>query len=220
VLNESLRKKVVDLRRGGKTIRQIANELGKSSPTIIAILKDEKLLEMEAELRAKDKEKMDIGQTEYTEALKLFSKGKSILDVTIKLGIAKEEAKRAYIDFLDLQTCEQFGKDYNQFREHLPILLSLHKMVIEQGLDLDDTRHAIKYVKNRAKAEIELQSLLWMINELKTQESMRIRNILPSMLRLATRLPSLDPDGMPIVQNMAFKIFVSKMADGLGPLIK
>jgi hypothetical protein len=86
-LDEKSRKQVVDQRREGKTIRQIAKNTGKSTRTVTTILKDEELGEIEAELRVKEKERSDVKQTNYTKALRLFSKGKSVLDVTIKLGI-------------------------------------------------------------------------------------------------------------------------------------
>jgi hypothetical protein len=117
-LDDKSGKQVVDQRREGKTIRQIAKNTGKSTRTVITILKDEELGEIEAELRVKEKEKSDVKQTNYTKALRQFSKGKSVLDVTIKLGITSNEAKMAYIDFRDSQTCDQFGKDYNQFKEY------------------------------------------------------------------------------------------------------
>jgi hypothetical protein len=215
-LDEKSRKQVVDQRREGKTIRQIAKNTGKSTRTVITILKDEELGEIEAELRVKEKEKSDVKQTNYTKALRQFSKGKSVLDVTIKLGITSNEAKMAYIDFRDSQTCDQFGKDYNQFKEYLPALLPLHEMCMDKGLNSNDVFLAIEYAKNRSKAEVDLQMLSRSIIALQIEEKTSVRKVLPSIIQLARRLPVTDPEGSLLLQNLKFKMSVSKVVDELG----
>jgi hypothetical protein len=215
-LDEKSRKLVVDQRREGKTIRQIAKNTGISTRTVITILQDKELGEIEAELRAKEKEKSDVKQTNYTKAMRLFSKGKSVLDVTIKLGITSNEAKMVYIDFRDLQTCDQFGKNYNQIKEYLPALLPLHEMCMNKGLSSNDVYLAIEYAKNRSKAEVDLQMLSRSIIALQIEERTSVRKALPSMIQLARRLPVTDPDGSLLPQNLEFKMSVSKVVDELG----
>jgi hypothetical protein len=215
-LDEKSRKQVVDQRREGKTIRQIAKNTGISTRTVITILQDKELGEIEAELRAKEKEKSDVKQTNYTKAMRLFSKGKSVLDVTIKLGITSNEAKMVYIDFRDLQTCDQFGKNYNQIKEYLPALLPLHEMCMNKGLSSNDVYLAIEYAKNRSKAEVDLQMLSRSIIALQIEERTSVRKALPSMIQLARRLPVTDPDGSLLPQNLESKTSVSKAVDELG----
>jgi hypothetical protein len=84
---------------------------------------------MKKELKATENQKKEVQQTNYTKALKLFSKGYSVLDVTIKLGITSDESKKAYFDFQDIQTADQFGKFYNQLHKYLPLLLPICKTI-------------------------------------------------------------------------------------------
>ena len=215
-LEKILKEQVIAQRREGKTIREISRDLGTSSRTVQAILKNNELTEIKAELTAREKEKSDVLQNNYTKALRLFSKGKGVLDVVIKLGITSDEAKRAYVDFCDLHTCDQFGKDYSQFKEYLPALLPLYNTIIEMGLSSNDALLAIGYARNRAHAEANLQSLRRSVIALQAEEKNHIIKLIPSMIQFALQLPAIDPDGLPISQNLSFKLSVSKMVDELG----
>jgi hypothetical protein len=215
-LEKILKEQVVARRREGKTIREIARGMGTSSRTVIAILKNNELTETKAELAAKEKEERDVLQINYTKAMRLFSKGKSVLDVTIKLGITSNEAKKAYVDFCDLQTCDQFGKVYYQFKEYLPALLPLYKTILEKGLSSNDALIALEYAKNRVNAEAELESLSRLVVDLRAEEKMHIIKLIPSMVGFALQLPARDPDGSLISQNLSYKLSVSKMVDELG----
>jgi hypothetical protein len=215
-LEKILKEQVVAQRREGKTIREIARGLGTSSRTVLAILKNNELTEIKAELTAKEKEKRDMLQSNYTKALRLFSKGKGVLDVTIKLGITSAEAKKAYVDFRDLRTCDQFGRVYYQFKEYLPALLPLYKTIIENGLSSNDAHLALEYAKNRVKAEAELESLSRLVVDLQAEEQMHTRKLIPPMVDFALQLPARDPEGSLISQNLSFKLSVSKLIDELG----
>jgi hypothetical protein len=116
---------IIDLRLKGRTVREIANCLHMSSRKVVATLKNNEQREREEELKAKENQSKEHQQSNFTKALRLFSKDHSVLDVTIKLGITSDESKKAYFDFKDLQTTDQFGKDYNQLHEYFPVLLPL-----------------------------------------------------------------------------------------------
>jgi uncharacterized ferredoxin-like protein len=156
---ESRKQHVIDQRREGKTIREIAKGLCISSRALVAILKDSELREIKSELSAKEEEKRDSRQTNYTKALKLFAQGKSVLDVAIKLGVTSDEAKKAYIDFCDLQTCDQFGKSMAKSRNAIRPCCPLYKTIEERGLSSNDASLALEYAENRSKAQAYLQSL-------------------------------------------------------------
>jgi hypothetical protein len=146
--DKSKEQQVIDLRRKGKTEREIANCLHMSSRKVVATLKYNEQREREEELKAKENQSKEHQQSNYTKALKLFSKEYSVLDVTIKLGITSDESKKVYFDFQDLQTADQFGKDYNQLHEYFPVLLPLCKTVMDKGLSLKEADLALKYAKN------------------------------------------------------------------------
>ena len=101
--NEERRLRVIELRKEGKTIREICKEMHMSSRTVIGILKDNSSKEAQEEELRKAQEQQNALQTNYTRALRLFKEGKSLLDVTIELGLFAEETKRAFDDFQEIR---------------------------------------------------------------------------------------------------------------------
>jgi Mor family transcriptional regulator len=216
-LNEkSTEQQVIDLRREGKTVRELAKCLHISSRNVVAILKNNELREIKEELKAKENQRKEVQQTNYTKALKLFSKGYSVLDVTIKLGITSDESKKAYFDFQDIQTTDQFGKFYNQLHKYLQVLLPLCKTIQENGLGEKEANLALEYAKNRLGAEDRLRNLTRLLNMCRTEAEVRSKDVLPSIIGLARQLPFEDSDGMLNIQNFDFKLFVSKIVDEFG----
>jgi hypothetical protein len=216
-LNEkSTEQQVIGLRREGKTVREIANCLHISSHNVIATLKINEQREVKEELEARENQRKELQQSNYIKALKLFSKGYSVLDVTIKLGITSDESKKAYFDFQDIQTTDQFGKDYNQLHKYLPVLLPLCKTVMDNGLSLKEADLALKYAKNESGAEDRLRYLAKLLAMPRAEVKMCSNNVLPSMVEFAQQLPSEDSDGHPNVQNIAFRMFVCKIVEELG----
>ena len=211
---KSTEQQVIDLRRAEKTVREIANCLHISSRNVIATLKNYK--QREFELKAKENQRKELQQSNYIKALKLFSKGYSVLDVTIKLGITSDESKKAYFDFQDIQTTDQFGKFYNQLHKYLQVLLPLCKTIQENGLGEKEANLALEYAKNRLGAEDRLRNLTRLLNMCRTEAEVRSKDVLPSIIGLARQLPFEDSDGMLNIQNFDFKLFVSKIVDEFG----
>lgn len=101
-MNLSIKEKekyVIELRKQGKTYREIAHELLISPREIHKIL--EKAERSEEEAKEKERKKMSPSNT--TEALKLYKEGKSPIDVAILLDIPPEEAKTIWLNYLSLQ---------------------------------------------------------------------------------------------------------------------
>ncbi|CAN5246748.1 hypothetical protein BH18THE2_BH18THE2_32650 [soil metagenome] len=155
--NEEKRRSVIQLRNEGKSIRQIASELHVSSRTVIAIFKEEKTEYAREGLQIKEQNQQKVEQSNYTKALRHFKGGKSLLDVTIKLGIMAEEAKRAFIDFRDIEEMDEFRRDYESIKSYLPSILKLYRKTHEKGLTVENLLVAIDYASERVKAEKELQ---------------------------------------------------------------
>jgi DNA-binding MarR family transcriptional regulator len=214
--DKSTEHQIIDLRREGKTIREIAKHLHKSLPYVVATLKNAEQREFKEELKAKENQRKEVQQTNYTKALRLFSKGYSVLDVTIKLGINLEEGKKTYFEFKDLQTTDQFGKCYNQLHEYLPVLLPLCETLKDKGLGLKEANLALEYAKNKSEAEDRLRNLARWLNLFRTEAKIRFKDALPSIIGLARQLPLNDSNGRLNVQNFAFKIFVSEIVEEFG----
>ena len=167
--NAEKRRKVIELRKEGKTIREIAKEMHMSSRTVIVILKDNNSKEALEETRRKEQEQQNVGQINYTRALRLFKEGKSLLDVTIELGVSAEETKKACFDFWDISNVDDFRRVYEEIKPYLQDLLTVWKIVREKGLDVKDALVAIEHASERAKAEEELRAITDKVTDLQTQ---------------------------------------------------
>jgi transposase len=148
--NAEKRRNVIELRKEGKTIREIANQMHKSSRTVIDILKDNNSKEKREESSRKEQEQQNAVLTNYTKALRLFKEGKSLLDVTIELGVLAEETKKAFFDFWEMSSADDFRGVYENIKPYLPDLMSLWKTIIEKGLDVKDVLVAIEHVPDPA----------------------------------------------------------------------
>jgi transposase len=148
--NAEKRRNVIELRKEGKTIREIANQMHKSSRTVIDILKDNNSKEKREESSRKEQEQQNAVLTNYTKALRLFKEGKSLLDVTIELGVLAEETKKAFFDFGEMSSADDFRGDYENIKPYLPDLMSLWKTIMEKGLDVKDVLVALEHVPDLA----------------------------------------------------------------------
>jgi hypothetical protein len=146
-------------RREGKSIREISKELRMSSRDIVAIHKKADESNLYEEFLDQKQLELNFEQSVYTEALKLFREGKSLLDVTIELGVKAEVTKKAYLDFLDTKTLGEFGGIYEDVKDCLPALVALYESMRNKGLGIRDTIVALEYASNMKKAQGQLESL-------------------------------------------------------------
>jgi Mor family transcriptional regulator len=147
--NSEKRRRIIELRKEGCTIREIARQTHSSSRTVIDVLKDDSLEEAREESRRIEQEKRNVVQTNYTKALRLFKDKKSLLDATIELGVSAEETKKAYFDFWDMSSVDDFRKVYEEIKPYVPVIVSLWKKIIEKGLGVNDVLVAIDRAKLR-----------------------------------------------------------------------
>ena len=101
-------KRVLEWLDQNKSYREIQDQLHISSRDISFIAKKAKA--------KKDKEEEKKRQTSNTsKAYKLFTKGKSLLYVATTLGIEAPEARKIYMDYLDLKGYHHVGEVLQQF---------------------------------------------------------------------------------------------------------
>ena len=136
--NSEKRRRIIELRKEGCTIREIAKQTHSSSRTVIDVLKDERLKEAREESRRIEQEQRNVVQTNYTKALRLFKDKKSLLDVTIELGVSAEETKKAFLDFWDMSGVDDFRGVYEDIKPYLPAIVRLWKTIKEKGLGVKD----------------------------------------------------------------------------------
>ena len=66
-----------------------------------------------------------------TQAYKLFSEGKSLIEVSIELMLRQKEAR----EFLKLKRQDSLYQIYPEIESSLPIFLKLHKVLKKRGLN-------------------------------------------------------------------------------------
>jgi transposase len=170
-LRKEREKKVVELRKGGKTIRKIAAELEISSRDVVRILRREEVVNSQNDFRSHRQGEQNLSHPSiYTEALKLFKKGMNPLDVTIELGADSEVTQKAYIDFLNLRTLSEVGVAYKAITDCLPFLFCLYRSMREKGLGLQDAIVALEYASDWKKAEAKLRATADAVIQLQSQK--------------------------------------------------
>jgi hypothetical protein len=81
-------------------------------------------------------------QKRFSQALALFSKGRKLTEVTIRLGLSAEVAEKYYRDFWRLERLYELCRIYNENKSRLPLFLYFYKQLYKRKLtsrkDLDD----------------------------------------------------------------------------------
>lgn len=137
------KKQVIILHKRGYTVRQIAKELRMSSRDVTKILKENEREEKEAREREvmekEEKEKKRLFSSKRSEALKLYKKGITPLDVAIQLNIHPEEAKTIFLQYLSLQDLEDLIKIYQKLnnRHAFKSLIDLYFRIEENNISED-----------------------------------------------------------------------------------
>jgi hypothetical protein len=112
---------VVDLYNQGKTIRDIAKDLRMSFRDIGAILK--KSGEREEE---ENEEKQLLSSS--TKAYRLFSKGKTPIDVAITLNLSEEDTTKFYQEYWNLKQMHNLRMVYEETGDDIVHFLKLYKL--------------------------------------------------------------------------------------------
>lgn len=127
--NSEKEKKVIDLYKEGKTVREIAKIVHMSFGTIGSLTK-----KYENEVKHKDDRKNSV-ISEETKAIRLFSEGKTPADVKIELDMPTEEVERFYKDYWKLRGLHQLYHYYeNEIKKDLSSFLRLYKRTKQLGI--------------------------------------------------------------------------------------
>jgi hypothetical protein len=103
-------------------------------------------------------------------ALKLFSQGKSPLDVSIKLAISTDEAIRMHNDYLEHTNRYKLTEMHEELGQNLPSLIKLYETMKIAGIPKEDIIELSKDYYSIPHARNNLSILL---DEVKRQEDMR-----------------------------------------------
>jgi transposase len=115
---------VIELYNQGKTIRDIAKEVRMSFRDIGAILKKASGEREENQ----DKEQSSLLSSPSTQAYRLFSKGKTPIDVAITLNLSEMETTKYYEEYLNLKQMHDLRMVYEEIGDDIVHFLKLYKL--------------------------------------------------------------------------------------------
>jgi transposase len=119
---------VLDLYNQGKNIREIAQEVRMSFSAIGTILKKE---EQENETSKEQTEKM----SQAAQAYKLFSDGKSPVDVAITLNLRQAEVTEFYREYWKLKQLYDLSQVYEEIKGDIHSFVNLYRLIKSAGMN-------------------------------------------------------------------------------------
>ena len=142
-------KRVIELHKEGKTLKEIAVILHMSFRDISRIIKTD---ERKISLQSKREETNQSTQTKKppigTQAFKLFSKGKKLTDVAIDLEIPAKKAVKLWSQFLKLERMSECYEFYQDYQYELPQLLTISSFIKRNNIEIEKITTLLKNVKD------------------------------------------------------------------------
>lgn len=161
-------KYVIELREQDKTYREIAHEL-KISPREISRILKKSNNEME------EKERKKIVLSKPSQALQLYKKGKSPIDVSIKLDLSPQESTSLYHNYLYLNNLHHFIEIFKEFDyDSLHDIIDHYDIMKENGIGKKEIVEAIKISNEYPKIKEEHHDISEELKELKRQRDFYI----------------------------------------------
>src|SRR5919107_2579885 len=123
---------VLELYNQGKTIREIAKEARMSFGDIGAILN--KAVEEKTE-GSKEQEQRQLSIS--AQAYKLFSEGRTPLEVAIALNLRESEATKFYKEYWKLKHLHNLNMVYEELKGDIDPFLTLYKLAKRKGIGVN-----------------------------------------------------------------------------------
>ncbi len=200
-------KRVLEWLDQNKSYREIQDRLHISSRDISFIAKKAKA--------RKDKEEEKKRQTSITsKAYKLFTKGKSLLYVATTLGIEAPEARKIYMDYLDLKGYHHVGEVLQQFDIQTIRNFSKSYMGNDNIIDEKKLIEAIKISASLPKIKQEYNIILPQVQDLRNQ-----RNNYHSQNNLLISKNLELQDGLSLARNRT-KEYITELLKQKDPYIR
>jgi hypothetical protein len=165
---------VIELYKQDKTVREIIQRVH-MSPRDIGVIVNKVKLEVERE-RGQLEEKDDCGiesKSKITQAIKLFSEGKTPVEVVIALDIPADEVRAIYREFLELNNMHKLVEVYDEMENYLPSFLELFRIIKSRGMNKNDIIDVLKLINTgqlpylQKKVANLTYGLNWLENEIK-----------------------------------------------------
>ena len=168
---------VIELYKQDKTIREIIQRVHMSPRDIGVIIKKVKLqLERErGQLEEKDDYDTE-SKSKNTQAIKMFSEGKTPVDVVIRLDLPADEVREIYRQFLELKNMYKLVEVYDEMENYLPSLLELFRIIESRGISKNDIIDVLMLINTgrlpylQKKVANLTSAASWLENEIKKKE--------------------------------------------------
>jgi transposase len=152
---------VIELYNQGKTIREIAKEVRMSFRDIGAILN--KAVEEKTE-GSKEEEQQQLSLS--AQAYKLFSEGKTPLEVAIALNLKESEATKYYKEYWKLKQLHNLNMVYEETKDDIEPFLRLYRLSKAAGMSARHVTNLLK-IANTDLPDIQCRYCDWGILFLK-----------------------------------------------------
>jgi hypothetical protein len=161
-----------------KTIREIAAITGKSGRDVIALLKESvDLLNKDTQGNIVETKNQEIESAEQEDpplnikAYRLFSEGKSLVDVTVALNLNAEEAHQFYGEFWKLTQMHQLFVIYQENKDSIGYFLKLVRLGKREGITPEQIIDLLKMTDNTKDLNEKFQYLQGEVTDMELKKS-------------------------------------------------
>jgi hypothetical protein len=181
---------VIDLYNQGKTIREITKEVRMSFRDIGVILN--KIFAEKAEgLKEQHEEIQQLSVS--SQAYKLFSEGKTPLEVAIALNLRESEATKFYKEYWKLKQLHNLSMVYEETKDDITSFLKLHKLSKAKGMGVKQVVNLLTIANNDLPAiEERFKTLRNDISMLQFQKRIDERNLYQLKNKIASTTKLLN----------------------------
>jgi hypothetical protein len=173
---EEKEKRIIDLYYNqGKTYYEIVKEAKVSPNYVSAVLKKHEEEKNAAAVSKIKHEHQENKTSREVASFKLFSEGKSPIEVAIELKLSEEEVTQFYKGFMNLKRLNGFGIIYEKHKGHIPYLLKLCSEAENEGTSTGQLVNLAKLVDENnpvGLSQLEKQRQ-WYLSELREMETER-----------------------------------------------
>jgi hypothetical protein len=168
---------VIALHKQDKKIREIMQRVHMSPRDICVIIKKQKLQVERERGQLEEKDDYDTeSKSKTTQAVKMFSEGKTPVDVAVGLDLPVDEVQEIYRQFLGLKNMHKLVEVYDEMENYLPSLLELFRIIESRGINKNDIIDVLKIINTgqllylQKKAANLTDGVDWLENEIRKKE--------------------------------------------------
>ncbi len=165
---------VIELYKQDKKIIEIIQRVHMSPRDVCVIIKKVKLQLERERGQLEEKDDYDIeSKSKITQAIKMFSEGKTPVDVVIELDLPADEVQEIYRQFLGLKNMHKLVEVYDEMQNYLPSLLELFRIIESRGINKNDIIDVLKIINTgqlpylQKKVTNLTYGIDWLENEIK-----------------------------------------------------